>query len=29
MAKDLKSGDFPTLQWGAGKLAEPLDQLCT
>ena len=29
MAKDLKSGDFPTLQWEAGKLAEPLDQLCT
>jgi len=28
MAKDLKSGDFPTLQWEKGKLAEPLDQLC-
>ena len=29
MAKDLKSGDFPALQWEAEKLAEPLDQLCT
>ena len=29
MARDLKSGDFPTLQWEAEKLAEPLDQLCT
>ena len=28
MAKDLKSGDFPTLHWEAEKLAEPLDQLC-
>ena len=28
MAKDLKSGNFPALQWEAGKLAEPLDQLC-
>lgn len=25
---DLKSTDFPALHWEAGKLAEPLDQLC-
>lgn len=28
IVKDLKSTDFPALQWEAGKLAESLDQLC-
>lgn len=29
MAKDLKLGSFPTLQWETGKLAAPLNQICT
>lgn len=29
MAKDLKFGNFPTLQWETGKLAAPLNQICT
>ncbi len=29
MAKDLKFGNFPTLQWEPGKLAAPLNEICT
>lgn len=28
MAKDLKFGSFPTLQWETGKLAAPINQIC-